>query len=405
MVAGVVGLGCSWACSSTSSGGPDLGPGSGGSGTGAFGALGGGAGAGNQGGGIQFDAGGGGNGGGVNCNSGPNDDQDGDGFTPNQGDCNDCDANANPGAFDVPGNSVDEDCNGQVDDEVTTCDSGIPDIGYADPMSAAQALGLCKVATPGQPGWGVLEAKYVKADGSAGMNPLSHGLLPNFGPNVQVQEGVRLLALSSGAARRPGDVGYLSPSEGSMGTVSQQPPGFPIDTPACPGVVTGGTANDPAGLELKLRVPTNAKSFTFNFNFYTSEYPVYICTQWNDFFVVLQNPAPTNAVQGNISFDAQNNPVSVNNGLLEVCTPGNHGGKTFACPLGVGQLQGTGFEGSAATGWLETQSPVEPGSEVTLRFTVYDVGDDWLDSTVLIDNFKFSVEEATGGSVTKPVPR
>lgn len=90
--------------------------------------------------------------------------------------------------------------------------------------------------------------------------------------------------------------------------------------------------------------------------------------------------------------------------MLDVCVPGTHKGKTFPCPLGTGQLQGTGFQGGAATGWLETQSPVDPGSEITLRFTIYDVGDDWLDSTVLIDNFQWSVEESTG-SVTKPVPR
>lgn len=307
-----------------------------------------------------------------------------------------------PGAYDIPGNNFDDDCDGQIDNEVVGCDGAIPDIGYADPMSAAQAIGLCKVAQGGS--WGVIEAKYVKADGTAGMNPTSHGLLPNFGPNVQTQEGQRLLALSSGAARRPGDIGYLTPQDGSMGTQSPQPPGFPIDTPACPGVTTGGNAIDPAGLELRVRVPSNAKSFKFAFNFYTAEYPVYICTAFNDFFVALQNPAPPNAVQGNISFDSQNNPVSVNNSMLDVCVPGTHKGKTFPCPLGTGQLQGTGFQGGAATGWLETQSPVDPGSEITLRFTIYDVGDDWLDSTVLIDNFQWSVEESTG-SVTKPVPR
>lgn len=309
-----------------------------------------------------------------------------------------------PGAFDIPGNNFDDDCDGTADNEVVGCDSGIPDIGYTDPMSAAHAIGLCKAAQPGQPGWGVLEAKYVKADGTPGVNPVSHGLLPNFGPNVQVQEGVNMLVLSSGTARRPGDIGYSSPQGFDSGTTSQQPAGFPIDTPACPGVTTGGPANNPAGFELRLRAPTNAKSFTFNFNFYTFEYPAWICSAYNDFFIALQSPAPSNAVQGNISFDAASNPVSVNNGLLEVCSPGTYGGKSFACPLGTAQLQGTGFEGHAATGWLETQSPVEPGGEFTLRFVVYDVGDEILDSTVLIDNFKWSVEESTG-SVTKPVPR
>lgn len=357
------------------------------------------------GGGPLIDAGGGaGTGGGTStCNAGPTEDYDKDGFTIQDGDCNDCEPNANPGAFDVMGNGVDEDCDGTPDNTVEHCDETIPDVGYTDPMAAAAAIGLCHVATAGDKKWGVLEAKYVLADGSPGMNPLSAGLLEAFGPNVNTQEGKRMLGLSSGTARQPTDPGYQSVGGFSAGTTSPQPPGFPIDTPACPGVTTGGNANDPGGFEVKIRVPTNAKSFKFVFDFYTYEFPSFICSSYNDFFVALQNPPPPNAIQGNISFDSQNNPVSVNNGLLEVCTPQTAGGKTFPCNLGPGELTGTGFENHAATGWLETQSPVDPGSEVTLRFMAYDVGDHILDSTVLIDKFEFSTEEATG-STTKPVP-
>ena len=200
-----------------------------------------------------------------------------------------------------------------------------------------------------------------------------------------------------------------------MGITSAAPDGFPIESPACPGVITGAV-NDPAALELRIRVPTNAKSFKFNLNFYTFEFPEYICSQFNDFFVTLMDPPPPTAVKGNISFDQDTNPISVNNSLLQVCVaqkaPPNpqDGGaqKDFPCPLGPGLLDNTGFAAPtnsgphAATGWLVTSAPVAPGSIVTLRFAIWDSGDPVLDSTVLIDNFEWSVDPATQ-PITEPV--
>ncbi len=390
------------ACSSTGGGGSPL---QGGGATG--GVVGGGASSGSGGGGAIIGVGGGGGGGNapVNCTSGPNDDTDADGYTMSNGDCNDCDANANPGAYDVPGNGVDEDCNNTPDDTPASCDNFITDIATANPQDAARAMGICNFTTPGEVNWGVLEAKYVKADGTPGINDISHGMLDGFGPNVKPQEGMRLFVLSSGTARQPSDAGYQSPGGYDTGITGFAPAGFPKDSSAC----SIQTANDkttynPVGLELKIRVPTNAKSFKYLFNFYTFEFPVFVCKIYNDFFIALQNPAPPNAVDSNISFDTQGNPVSVNNGFLEVCSPQNAGGKNFPCSLGTGQLQGTGFEGHAATGWLETVSPVTPGSVITLRFAIWDMGDEILDSTVLIDKFQFSADEATGSSTT-PVPR
>ena len=53
------------------------------------------------------------------CDSGLNDDLDRDGFTPSQGDCNDCDPGTNPDAIEVltpvGGQPKDEDCDGKVD--------------------------------------------------------------------------------------------------------------------------------------------------------------------------------------------------------------------------------------------------------------------------------------------------
>ncbi|MBA6411800.1 VCBS repeat-containing protein [Parahaliea sp. F7430] len=45
-------------------------------------------------------------------------DKDGDGFTPNEGDCNDNDASIHPGAADAPGDGIDQDCDG-IDGNLT----------------------------------------------------------------------------------------------------------------------------------------------------------------------------------------------------------------------------------------------------------------------------------------------
>ncbi len=336
------------------------------------------------------------------CNStDPNADADGDGFTPAAGDCNDCTDQMNPGAYDYAGNGVDEDCNGTPDDEPTGCDTQTFDIGYGDPMVAAQAIGLCRVAQGSS--WGVVSAKYVKADGSPGMNDVSHGLLPSFGPNVQPRDGTNMLGLSSGTARRPGDALYQSPGGADMGTTGTTPPGFPIDSPACTvQTASDTTTNDPAAFEIVVRTPTNANQMAFDFNFYTFEFPVYVCSIYNDFFVALVDPAPQNAQSGNVSFDSQGNPVSVNNGFLEVCAPQSAGGKNFPCQLGTAGLDGTGFEGHAATGWLNTQAPVPKGKEIRIRFAIWDMGDHVLDSTVLIDNFTWDVGQGEPPT-TQPV--
>jgi len=337
----------------------------------------------------------------------PDIDHDGDGWTKNQGDCNDCNASINPGAFDIPKDGIDNDCDGIVDNEVEECDMDLA-IDDADPENAARAIDLCRFVDEGAFGknktWGVIKgsAKWVKADGNTGMNPIGKGLLPSFGVE-NVWKGDRMLALSSGAARAPGQPGYQSPSGVNHGTSSPTPEGFPQPSPFCPLVIPSKTANDPAALELRIRVPTNAKSFSFNLDFYTYEYSAYICSEFNDYYVTLMWPKPESLPSPNISFDIAGNAISVNNGLLQVCSPGTFKGKKFDCPLGTGALKDTGFEGHAATGWLVTQAPVEAGSIITLRFAIWDAGDHILDSTVLIDNFKWDAE-GVEDIATKPAP-
>ena len=353
----------------------------------------------------------------------PNEDRDNDGWTVAQGDCNDCTELMNPGAKDYR-NGVDDDCNGIVDDEPVTCDEGLL-IDSDNAMDAARALGLCRVAEYDPPlgakTWGVLSAKYVFPDGTVKSgtpknqgqycvngggrqgnppHPRSHGILPSFGSKIMPIEGSSMLALSSGIARS-GAV-ETSPGGAHMCTASNSPTGFPTTNSTCPGqvLISDKTAYDGIALELEIRVPTNALAFSFEFNFFTYEYPDYVCGQHNDFFVALMWPAPpTGTMYNNISFDSEGNAVSVNNGFLEVCNPGIYGGKQYTCEQTAAELSGTGFDGRGATGWLRTAMNLEPDvTTIRLRFAIWDMGDDGYDSTVLLDNFTWEIENLPPGT-------
>ncbi|MRG96259.1 choice-of-anchor L domain-containing protein [Polyangium spumosum] len=285
----------------------------------------------------------------------------------------------------------------------------------ADPFHAARAIELCTVAeSPDDPG--LHEARWVLPDGApipTGYDvqyALGHGLYEAFGPNVSPRAGKRMLALSSGAARRPGEPGYLPPNAGyAKGYAHAAPEGFPKPSPACPGSTTG-QPHDGVALEVTLRAPNGAVGFAFEFSYYTAEFPIFACTTFNDAFVALLSPTPPGQTDGNISFDGVGNVISVNNVFLEVCTcqdgpPCSAGGTLYPCSLGPSALLGTGYETQhGATGWLTTRAPMQGGELFTLRFAVYDSGDAVLDSATLVDHFRWI---STGEPVVetyRPVP-
>lgn len=356
--------------------------------------------------------------GGGTCNPGANDDdEDGDGFTEADGDCNDCDSGVNPDAVEViaepdeNGNTppaADEDCDGKIDVLAPPCDGAIVQ-NTLDPMEAAKAIGACKFVT---------KASWVMADGlpppvdatKLANYHLGHGVLDDLGPNNPPREGAQLLALSSGTARKEGDPEYVHRNF-DKGYTGNAPFGFPKESPSCPGITTD-VPHDAAGLEVEFKPPSNAQGVTFDFNFFTFEWPKFICTKFNDFFVAIMTPIPAGQTDGNISFDMAGNPVSVNNAFLDACgcpagppctVPPGAGQKTFDCTLGKTLLQGTDFDNddtnpgwtNGATGWLRTSAPVTPGVKFSIRFVTYDSSDGQVDSTTLIDNLQWSAKPGT----------
>lgn len=352
---------------------------------------------------TKWDVHGGATGGGSEngCMSDPTDDMDGDGFAEADGDCNDCDANVNPGAIEVEitepdengmiPDPADEDCDGLIDNVAPPCDGAFA-LADANPFNAAAAIDLCKVAT-GPSDWGIVSASWVRANGAAGLGATPQfGILNDFGPNVAPQGGSQLLALSSGRARLPSQAQNCGTTlvpyscNGTGGGAA--PAGFPQNVPSCP---VENSIYDDIALEVVVRAPSNATGFSYNFDFYSFEYPEWVCDSYNDQYIALMNPPPVGAINGNISFDSQTNPVSVNIAFFDVCA---------GCALGTAELSQTGFDtwdDAGATGWLVTTAPVTGGQEYTLRFAIWDTGDASWDSTVLIDGFRWI---ADGGTVT-----
>ena len=376
----------------------------------------------------------------VVCNvTNPDDDMDNDGWSPAAGDCNDCDPNVNPGAIDVLHASDggtptwgDEDCDGKPGDSAMPCDTGLT-LADVNAVDGAKAIELCAQATAADRKYGVLSAAYVRANGAAFATPgLQVGIQSAFGSNVHVQGGQTMLALSSGYARTVGQTGACNGISCQTNASGTAPTGFPEDDPACP--PTSAIVDDIA-LQVQVRVPTNATGYSFNFKFYSFEFPDWVCDTkgYNDQFIALVTPppmgafVPTGSAGGNISFDSNNHPVSVNLGFFDVCDPSTPArfaqnckktaGATCPplpspyCPLGVGELAGTGFDvwhtsigPAGATRWLQTQAPAQPGSTITIQFTIWDAGNQEFDSTVLVDNFRWIATEGTIPVGTTPVP-
>jgi hypothetical protein len=359
-------------------------------------------------------------------------DQDGDGWTPNQGDC--CDTTngcqkpelVNPGAFEYLNNSVDDDC------DATTLDNVLPNDCGGNPLETPtasdaliRAMDLCRTTTeaPALPEktWGVISTELVLADGTLAPNDLQVGVLGAYGDNVKPKLGATMAAISSGTARAMNDPGFVHPKNGKQpgqngnfnaNTTSGAPADFLAEhggnMPSGCGPICSGnactTAYDSVNLKARIRVPTNAKGFSYMLKFYSAEYPQYLCKEFNDFFLTLvdsQLVGQPNQIplDKNIAFDSAKSLVSVNNALLNVCV--SQGNVTCTDQT---ELIGTGMGGwgnalddGGGTEWLTNDAVAKPGETMEIRFVIWDAGDHNVDSLVLLDKFTWKLEAAGVG--------
>lgn len=75
---------------------------------------------------------------------------------------------------------------------------------------------------------------------------------------------------------------------------------------------------DLSKIQIRLRAPQDAKSFSFDFNFFSAEYPGFVKKNFNDtFFAIIEAASTNDGKPTNISFDPNNNSIEVDNNYFE----------------------------------------------------------------------------------------
>jgi hypothetical protein len=312
-------------------------------------------------------------------------DDDGDGYSEDQGDCNDdpemSGALINPGAIEVQldelgeAEGFDNDCDGFIDEAPPPCANDLP---ATDPWAYPAAIELCERVALSS--W----ATDLEIDDR------SRAIKSDWGDTYVPNAGDTFVVLATGIAADENDLGYMAPEGGTefVNEIPHPDPAVPVGACAMP---DEATVNDYTELKLELAVPTNAMGFSFDFNFMSVEFPEWLCSEFDDTFLAYLE---SEAFTGNVSFDSMGNRVSINVGFFTVCDPA----LGVSC-TGDGDLAGTGYQNDPSaftdgggTGWLTTTAPVVPGEKATLTFMIWDEGDHVLDSAVILDNFRWELE-------------
>ena len=343
----------------------------------------------------------------------------------------------------IPGDGLDNDCDGEVDEENATtiidtppCSSqayslqanvAVPDEAA---LMLAQAMDIC--TTVENDGYGLIRAQLLHADGSALessgnsstcgagfseprttlISPSQQlGVITQFGGIVDPVKYETMAVLSSGKAAGKENASDKDCSGSEVNAPAEFLAAHGGHLPESCGAESGqGTkANDSVMLRLELKAPAAAKGFKFRFKFYSKEYPDFVCDKYNDFFLALTTAKNSSIPSDhNVSFDSKGNPVSVNNAFFTECdkTACTNKPGCSSCEDGTDNVKAyvTNVKKAGATSWLYTSVPVEPSETFTLDLVIFDAGEiaGWTnttgyghqkDSLVLLDAFEWLAEE------------
>ncbi|MCX4241426.1 choice-of-anchor L domain-containing protein [Paraliomyxa miuraensis] len=285
----------------------------------------------------------------------------------------------------------------------------VPCDGFGDAPTPLQAIGL---DCPGGPDQAIalVSSTFQSADADAWQIGTQLGShvdamgMPTWGPT----HGDQLLMISSGFIAPPDATGRVL-----MATLEQDandnPDDKPLPAPMVPAPGSGGTpfmgcngvadcsdslwdqwlaggsaANDLLWFQLRAEVPGGTHGFAFDLAFFSEEFPESVGTTFNDMFVVWSS---SETYVGNLCF-VDEQPCTVT-ALWPVPYEG-------VAP----QLQDTGFGEHAlgeggGTGWFRLKGSAAPHEMLELTLALFDMGDDQLDTLVLLDGFGWDCQGCT----------
>ena len=270
------------------------------------------------------------------------------------------------------------------------CDCEIPPHAPCDNNGTlAQAMGLnCPGETP---------VSFNTMGAAAAM-----GTRSNFGNAnaFPAQEGSVFAVIGSGRVDELPDSSGLGCSS-DLGSYDPGSLPSPINPNADDsGTIAGqlaGTVNDYTELRIIATAPNTVNSFSYNLAYFSIEYPVYYLSVYNDMYIGWLN---SEEWTGNISFDENGEPISLNAGFLDYRDAAAANDPMCAAGCTAPELHGTCMEGHAGTKWLTTNAGVVPGETFTLVLAIFDMSDSVLDSYAFIDNFQWGCDGEQPPSTT-----
>ncbi|MEM6295687.1 MAG: choice-of-anchor L domain-containing protein [Myxococcota bacterium] len=234
-------------------------------------------------------------------------------------------------------------------------------------------------------------------------------------PTWRPREGESMLMISTSTLPEPDENGILTQTPGNGGA-NGNPDGSALPAPmspfpgsnagaggtpfvGCDGTgdcsdslidqwnAGGGSANDLLWFQFETQVPNGTFGFSFDFAYFSAEFPEWVDTTFNDIFLVWSD---SESYTGNLCF-VNDEPCTV----TALWPP--------AFQEGDPVLEGTMFEASGsegeATGWFQANGSAVPGELLQLTFAIFDMGDTAFDTLVLLDNFQWDCEGCTPSEV------